>query len=97
LPESARSRREFQEQLGSVAGALKEQMQSDGTERSRDEFLKAFQKAAGNDRANYIAAIQSLPAEVSTRGVRWLGGLVDDLCARAAKLLPSLHLFRNLK
>ena len=66
-------------------------------ERSRDEFLRAFQKVAGNDRANYITAIQSLPAEVAAKGVRWLDDLVDDLCKRAAALLPSLNLFSNLQ
>jgi bifunctional UDP-N-acetylglucosamine pyrophosphorylase/glucosamine-1-phosphate N-acetyltransferase len=96
-PESARPKREFHEQIGPVAGALQERLQSDGTDRFRDEFLNAFRKAAGNDRANYIKAIQGLPAEISAKGVRWLDGLVNDLCARAATLLPSLNLFKNLQ
>ena len=96
-PEAARTRREFHEQLGPVAGALRGPATGGDVERSRDEFLRAFQKAAGNDRANYITAIQSLPAEVAAKGVRWLDDLVDDLCKRAAALLPSLNLFSNLQ
>ena len=69
-------------------------MESDDAGKSRETFLKDFQKAAGNDKQNYIAAIQSLPAEVSSKGVKWLGSLVDDLCARASTAVPSLNLFK---
>ena len=96
-PEATRTRRDFQERLGPVVGVLHEAARGDGgLERSRDEFLEAFQKAAGDDRSNYIAAIRGLPAEVSAKGVRWLGDLVDDLCRKAAAMLPSLNLFKNL-
>ena len=95
--EAARSRREFQEQFGPVAGALQGPLRSSEAEHSRDDFLEAFQKAAGDDRSNYIAAIRGLPAEVSAKGVRWLGDLVDDLCRKAAAILPSLNLFKNLQ
>ncbi|MCX5833123.1 MAG: UDP-N-acetylglucosamine pyrophosphorylase [Deltaproteobacteria bacterium] len=94
-PESVRSRREFHEHLKSIGGALHERVQSDATKKSREAFLKDFQKAAGNDRVNYIATIQGLPAKVSSKGVRWLSSLVDDLCARATTALPSMNLFKN--
>ncbi len=95
--ETARLRREFQEKLGPVASVLREPARSSEAERSRDDFLGAFQKAAGNDRTDYIEAIQGLPAEISAKGVRWLEGLVDDFCKKAAALLPSLNLFKNLQ
>ncbi len=94
-PESVRSRREFHEHLKSIEGTFHERVQSDATKKSREAFLKDFQKAAGNDRVNYIATIQSLPAKVSSKGVRWLSNLVDDLCARAKTALPSMNLFKN--
>ena len=94
-PASVRSRREFHEHLKSVMGVFREQVHSDATERCREAFLRDFQKAAGNDRVNYIATIQGLPAKVSSNGVRWLGSLVDDHCARAATALPSMNLFKN--
>ena len=90
---AVRSRKEFHEQIKSITSH--QQVHSDATERHREAFLKDFQKAAGNDRADYIATIQGLPAKVSSKGVRWLSNLVDDLCARAAKALPSMNLFKN--
>jgi len=93
-PESIRSRREFQEHLKPILGAITERVESDETKKSRESFLRDFQKAAGDDKRNYIAAIQGLPAEVSSKGVRWLSRMVDDLCARAATAVPSLNLFK---
>jgi bifunctional UDP-N-acetylglucosamine pyrophosphorylase/glucosamine-1-phosphate N-acetyltransferase len=90
---SVSSRKEFHEHLKSITSH--ERVYSDATERCREAFLKDFQKAAGNDRANYIATIQGLPAKVSSKGVRWLSSLVTDLCARAATALPSMNLFKN--
>jgi len=94
-PESARSRREFLARFKEVETAFREPAPGDETQRSREAFLDAFQRAAGRDRSNYIAAIQALPAEVSSQGVRWLGSLVDDLCAAAAEAVPSLELFND--
>ncbi len=92
---SARSRREFREHIQSVTGAFRERAQNDATERFREAFLEDFRKATGDGKRNYIAAIQGLPAEVSSKGVRWLGSLVEDFCARAARAVPSLDLFEN--
>jgi len=92
---AARARREFHARFEAVEAALREPVPGDETERSREAFLEAFQRAAGRDRSNYIAAIQGLPAEVSSIGVRWLGRLVDDLCAGAAAAVPSLGLFND--
>ena len=94
-PESMRSRREFHEHLKPIVGMFTEGGESDKTKKSRESFLKDFRKATGDDKRNYIAAIQGLPAEVSSKGVRWLSSLVDDLCARAATTVPSLSLFKN--
>lgn len=50
----------------------------------------AHAAAAGTD---YIAAIKSLSPEAAAAGVAWLQGIVDERCARAAALTPSLPLF----
>ena len=94
-PEPVRSRREFHQHLSSVTGAFTGLGESDETKKSRERFLGDFRKAAGDPKGNYIAAIQSLPPEVASTGVRWLSSLVDDLCARAASVVPSLGLFKN--
>ena len=94
-PAAARARREFREHVRVVTGVFQERTRDGATERLRDAFLEDFRKAAGEDRRDYIAAIQGLPAEVSAGGVRWLGSLVEDLCARAARVVPSMNLFRN--
>ena len=95
LPESIRSRREFHERLKPIVGMFTEGGESDKTKKSRESFLEDFRKATGDNKGNYIAAIQGLPAEVSSKGVRWLNSLVDDLCAMAAAAVPSLSLFKN--
>jgi len=94
-PASVRSKREFHRHINSIAAAFHERKSSDKTARSREKFLKDFHRAVGNDRGNYIETIQGLPAEVSSKGVRWLGSLVDDICGRAAKALPSMKFFKN--
>lgn len=42
---------------------------------------------------DYISAIKALPSDLSASGVEWLQALIDDRCARAAALTPSLPLF----
>lgn len=88
-------RRELHERLQWIGGAFTEQVESDETKKSRESFLRAFRKATGDDKGNYIATIQNLPAEVSSKGVRWLSSLVDGLCITAAGAVPSLGLFKN--
>jgi len=58
-----------------------------------DEFLAALQVSAGQSAADYVTAIQALPPEVSAAGVQWLQQIVDDLCAQAGSLVPSMSLF----
>lgn len=56
-------------------------------------FAAAFRAAVGGAPTGYIAAVQGLPPEVAAAGTQWLHGLVDDLCRRAAALVPALGLF----
>lgn len=56
-------------------------------------FLTPFRAIVGEPATDYIATIQNLPPEVSAAGVQWLQRVVDDLCARAGSLVPSMNLF----
>lgn len=64
------------------------------TDQLRDAFLKDFEKTAGNN-TNYIETIQGLPAEISSKGVTWLNGIVYALAEKTAKALPAFGLFKN--
>lgn len=56
-----------------------------------DEFLTAWR---GLDHtSHYITSVQRAPAEVTAAGTRWLQQIVDDLCARAGSLVPSMRMF----
>lgn len=90
-----RSRQSFYEQMESIEGVFSGNVQNDATQRSRDAFLRDFQKATANDRAHYIETIRHLPPEVSSKGVEWLKSLVDDLCERTATAVPLLNLFKK--
>jgi len=50
-------------------------------------------EALAGSEAPYVATIRALPAEARAAGVAWLQQVVDDLCGRAAALLPSMDLF----
>ena len=57
--------------------------------RGREAFLSGFGEATAGE-TSYINAIKSLTPALSGQGVEWLQQTVDDLCARADALLPSL-------
>lgn len=91
----ADARRELKDNIGLLAAVFQEVKTGSGTDKARELFLDAFQKTEGSSSSNYIAAIQGLPAEVSSRGVLWLSSLVDELCAQAGKAVPSLEILRD--
>jgi bifunctional UDP-N-acetylglucosamine pyrophosphorylase / glucosamine-1-phosphate N-acetyltransferase len=94
---SARQRQELYEQIGFLEGIFtgKAPEVLTGTDQSREVFLGEFGKAAGEKMVNYIATIQSLPAEISSKGVFWLNGIVNALAEKAAQALPSLGLCKK--
>lgn len=94
---SVRGRKELHDQMEYIAGFFK----TGGADRLemanklRDEFLKDFEKAAGNSRTNYIETIQGLPAETSLKGSLWLNNIVDALGEKVMQAAPSLNLFKK--
>ncbi|HPC85821.1 MAG TPA: UDP-N-acetylglucosamine pyrophosphorylase [Smithellaceae bacterium] len=61
----------------------------------RNAFLEEFWKSTGNDKTDYIGAVQSLPGAVSAKGTQWLSGIVQALCDAAARALPSMGLYKS--
>jgi len=94
-PESAIDRQILSEHLLEIENLYSGSMQNDLTEKSHEAFMRAFQKATGNNRTNYIETIQNLPADVALKGSGWLANMVDTLCERASETMPSLNLFRK--
>jgi len=82
------SRAELRERIGDVLALFEEP----GTP-SGDAFLTAFRAAVGEQPRDYVSTVQQLPAEISAAGVRWLQSIVDDLCTRAAALVPATRAF----
>ena len=56
-----------------------------------EEFLVAWK--AMEHVSDYITTVQQAPPEVAAAGTRWLQQIVDDLCAQAGALVPSMRLF----
>jgi UDP-N-acetylglucosamine/UDP-N-acetylgalactosamine diphosphorylase len=94
---AAQGMREFYEKMAFLEDIFNGQPsdEPETVERSREAFLRDFEKIVGHYRANYLETIQSLPAKVSSKGVVWLGGMVDTLCNTVAMSVPSLSLFKK--
>jgi len=90
---SASGRRELQEQMAFIEGIFVGRFaaESPDVKKYRDAFLQGFAKAAGRSKDDYIETIQGLPAAVSVKGVKWLASLVDDICNKVRKVMPSVY------
>lgn len=95
---SVQGRQELSEQIGFLEGLFTGKMPDvlTATDKSREAFLGEFEKAAGNDRTNYIEKIQGLPTAISSKGVIWLNGIVYALSEKVVQVLPALGLFKKL-
>ena len=91
---AAQAGREFCSRLPDIENLFQENSHS-SLQKSQDAFLDDFGKYAGNARMPYIEAIQTLPADISVRGVRWLQAVVDYYCQNVSALLPSMNLFKK--
>ena len=86
-------KKEFYERFPEIEGLFAADIQDRLVEQYRDDFLSAFAKARTEGRANYIAAIQGLPVDISEKGVLWLQRIVDAYCEKAAAIMPSFDSF----
>jgi hypothetical protein len=58
-----------------------------------DEFLQPWGAWTEQSAADYITTVQQAPPEIREAGTRWLQQIVDELCARAVAVVPSMKLF----
>jgi UDP-N-acetylglucosamine/UDP-N-acetylgalactosamine diphosphorylase len=62
-------------------------------EKSRDVFLSIIKKGIRASGKNYLEVIQGLQDDERDHGSRWLQGIVDTVCRRSYKVLPSYRLY----
>jgi len=86
-------RNEFFKKFSEIEGLFAAARLDNATERYRDDFLSAYDKARGQSGADYIAVIQGLPAHVSDKGTIWLQKIVDTFCEKTKEIIPSFRLF----
>jgi len=60
---------------------------------ARDRFVEHLLSIRQTSPTDYIAFIQSLPADVAALGTEWLMEIVNTLNQKAVELLPSIELF----
>lgn len=92
---SVQGRHELHDQMEYLSGLFigKHLDEAPTVQMLRETFLADLVKAAGNSRTDYIETIQGLPAGISSKGTLWLNSMVDDLCEKVMRVLPSLCLF----
>ncbi|OPY91299.1 MAG: Bifunctional protein GlmU [Syntrophus sp. PtaU1.Bin208] len=89
----ALGRNEFSDRVAEIETLFATSIGDNEAEKSRDDFLSAFDKAKSGKGADYIAVIQGLPAEISGQGTLWLQGIVEAFCSKTKEIVPSLKLF----
>jgi bifunctional UDP-N-acetylglucosamine pyrophosphorylase/glucosamine-1-phosphate N-acetyltransferase len=86
---------EFRDKIQKVCEVFTEEIAAKEGVEPRDRFLDAFESYKANNDGSYIETIQGLPDSVSQEGTRWLDTIVEGLCNKAGKLLPSLLTFKT--
>ena len=56
---------------------------------TRDQFIASIRQGVSSFGRDYIRVIQELNPVDSDKGTRWLEGLIDDILAKAKRILPS--------
>jgi bifunctional UDP-N-acetylglucosamine pyrophosphorylase / glucosamine-1-phosphate N-acetyltransferase len=82
-------RQEFYENMGNIEDILGEKFNDAKVKKSKEVFLRDFERSREKDRRPYIETIQKLPPEISAKGVRWLQSIVDYYCQRISTVIPS--------
>jgi bifunctional UDP-N-acetylglucosamine pyrophosphorylase / glucosamine-1-phosphate N-acetyltransferase len=92
----AEGKRAFCDGLDPLSEIFSDGMAVTTGDRSRDGFLKAFMEHRRTGEGAYVATVQGLPAAVSEAGTKWLQDIIDGISRKAAALMPSLNLFKDL-
>ena len=94
--DSIRSRKiEFHRHVDEVCGVFDDDQEIKSGNKYRDPFLEALEIQKKDQESKYLSVIQSLPEAVSREGTEWLETIVQDLCLKAATLLPAMNLFKT--
>jgi hypothetical protein len=93
--ESISEKQALYDHMGDIEDILCEQIQDDLVQSAQEAFLRHLLQFCRNDTRPYIETIQKLSPDVSAKGVKWLQGIVDYYCQRAASMLSSLLLFKT--
>ena len=86
-------RNEFYDKFAGVEALFTSGAQHGSCEKYRDDFLSALAGVLGSGRANYISAVQGLPADISRKGTVWLQAVADAFCADVAAVFTALNIF----
>jgi UDP-N-acetylglucosamine/UDP-N-acetylgalactosamine diphosphorylase len=89
-PETGHQKSEIYECWPELNDSFQVHQQKEGDTGLRDKFLENVSKGISATGKDYIAVIQTLAAEDSENGVRWLQGIVDSITAAAQRIVPSL-------
>ena len=65
--------------------------------KAREEFLEAVRKHGPAGKGTYVQTVQGLAVEASEKGTEWLQKIVDAVSLKAAALMPSMNLFKDLR
>jgi len=96
-PDSASAARkmEFHQKIAPLCELFMEKSAAPKTMKMKEAFLNGLEALGRSGETTYIETIQSLPDDTARKGTGWLQQIVEDLCHRAATLLPALRLFRR--
>ncbi|MFW6147141.1 MAG: UDP-N-acetylglucosamine pyrophosphorylase [Thermodesulfobacteriota bacterium] len=89
-PKTIQLKKEFLDQWPSLQGFFEECSQAAGEEEKREPFLKLIHRMIQENGRDYLTVIKGMDDEGSALGTEWLQGLVDEINAKAEKLIPSL-------
>jgi bifunctional UDP-N-acetylglucosamine pyrophosphorylase / glucosamine-1-phosphate N-acetyltransferase len=90
--EKVKARCEFHDNLADIRIKFEKSPADDSIAGLRDDFL-AHLNFSQQTAAKYIETIQSLSPEISQKGTKWLGRVVNGYCTMAACSMPSLNMF----
>ena len=91
-----RLRKEFGSSINKIQGIFRTNATTDSkVETLKGEFLTALNRIMRGGPDSYVETIQGLPADVSSKGTKWLECVVAYYCKMAATAMPGLQLFQE--
>lgn len=88
---AASRKRELYERIDQICDLFSGEISEKVGEKDRNRFLSAFEEHRDENPGNYVEVVQSLPKDVSQEGTRWLKQIIDEVCQKAAAILPLMN------